>query len=255
MIGRRTKSSTYPIGMLTILTIVTCFLTSASAYALECWPTYDGVVCNIGGNNEWQWATYVYDPYEYDQSGSGYSGSGEEGSSESETNSSIDGNNDGEIDCHKDLTAMPNAPVKDSFGFRYDPFAFADGMEGIGYQEFHNGIDYAVPTGTGVYAALNGSVAEMVNAYAVDGGKGTLRGNFVRVNYKDGTQGVYLHLKSVSVSVGDPVSVGQKLGTSNNTGKTTGAHLHYSLWKHQSGGQVSDPDNFHDPAQKYDTCS
>ena len=39
----------------------------------------------------------------------------------------------------------------------------------------------------------------------------------------------YLHLDSLSVSVGQQVTKGQKLGVMGNTGNSFGAHLHFDV--------------------------
>lgn len=116
-----------------------------------------------------------------------------------------------------------------------------------------NGIDIGINTGVGVLAAQSGTVVEIEDSFAENQGSGN--GNFVRINYDDGTQGVYLHLKSAVVAVGDTVTLGQGIGISNNTGASNSPHLHYSIWKtHNHTGSASNLSNFHDPEQVHD-CS
>ena len=58
----------------------------------------------------------------------------------------------------------------------------------------------------------------------------TTMGNYVIIDYDDGTVGRYLHLKSVSVQAGWGVAAGDNIGESNATGRgITGPHLHYDF--------------------------
>ena len=77
-------------------------------------------------------------------------------------------------------------------------------------------------------------------------GQGTGNGNFVRISYDDGTEGVYLHLLSVYVGTGDGVAAGEQIGTSNDTGDSQGPHLHYT--------QYDDEDSAVDPTAEHDAC-
>ncbi len=95
-----------------------------------------------------------------------------------------------------------------------------------------------MPTGTPVCAAKDGVVEEELDEIPVKD-KSTPNGNFVRINYDDGTEGVFLHLESASVEKGDSVDAGDLVGTSNETGSTFGAHLHYTQYDDQ--GETVDP--------------
>jgi LysM repeat protein len=89
----------------------------------------------------------------------------------------------------------------------------------------HNGIDLArVPVGTAVLASAKGTVI-----LAKFGGYNGGYGNYVIVSHSNGTQTLYAHLNTVSVSKGDVVRQGQKLGGMGNTGRSTGPHLHFEV--------------------------
>jgi len=88
---------------------------------------------------------------------------------------------------------------------------------------FHRGIDIARPNGYTIKAADNGVVT-------FTGRDGTY-GNKVMVDHKNGYQTVYAHLSSISVSVGQTVPVGTKLGVMGSTGRSTGTHLHFEVLK------------------------
>lgn len=91
-----------------------------------------------------------------------------------------------------------------------------------------------------MYAAKEGVVQDVVDGYAV-GDRSTLNGNYVRVHYDDGTVGVYLHLKSAAVREGDSVDAGDLLGESNDTGRSSGPHLHYTQFDDLSRSGTQDP--------------
>lgn len=96
--------------------------------------------------------------------------------------------------------------------------------------KFHGGLDIAVPIGTYVSAAGEGKVS-------FAGRKGGY-GNVVIIEHPDGRQTRYAHLSSISVSVGDDVSMGQPIALSGSTGKSTGPHLHFEM---RENGVVVDP--------------
>lgn len=85
----------------------------------------------------------------------------------------------------------------------------------------HDGTDFAVPTGTGINAVLDGYVlwAKWNGAY----------GNEVRLAHSGGSQTCYAHLKSFSVKAGQTVKGGQRIGISDNTGNSSGPHLHFGF--------------------------
>ena len=89
----------------------------------------------------------------------------------------------------------------------------------------HNGIDYSVPNGTPVGAAVAGTVA----AVAFENGG---YGNYVKLSHVDGSKPYftyYAHLANAAVSPGQKVKAGTIVGFSNNTGASTGPHLHLGV--------------------------
>lgn len=96
----------------------------------------------------------------------------------------------------------------------------------------HNGIDFGVPNGTPVLAAANGSVDKVSFE---DGGYG----NYVKLKHVDGSSTYYTyyaHLMQANVSAGQTLQVGAVIGYSNNTGASTGPHLHFGLRKSDTSG-------------------
>ncbi len=93
-----------------------------------------------------------------------------------------------------------------------------------GEAEFHRGIDIAVPTGTAVQAAMDGTVAAAAydNAY----------GNYVILEDNNGYCIKYAHLATLGVSEGQTVGHGETIGTTGNTGSSSGSHLHLECLYH-----------------------
>ena len=85
----------------------------------------------------------------------------------------------------------------------------------------HNGVDIAVPIGTHVYSAIEGTV--ILAAYSESAG------NWVKVQNEEGWTVVMMHMDSLTVSQGQQVKKGDHLGYSGNTGRSTGPHLHLEV--------------------------
>jgi len=89
----------------------------------------------------------------------------------------------------------------------------------------HNGVDFGIPNGTPIMASVDGTVEKAEfenNGY----------GNFVKLSHMDGATKYYTyygHLQSFSVKVGQKVTAGTVIGLSNNTGASTGPHLHFGI--------------------------
>ncbi len=116
-----------------------------------------------------------------------------------------------------------NGPIASGFGGR---------DIGAGY-EYHPGIDIAVPEGTPIRAAADGTVA-LQQSEAESGGYG----NFTCVDHGGGLSTCYAHQSSFSVSLGDSVSQGEVIGYTGCTGYCLGPHLHFEV---RIYGQVTDP--------------
>ncbi len=74
------------------------------------------------------------------------------------------------------------------------------------------------------------------------------KANSVRVLHEDGTMAVYAHLQleSIQVHPGQPVSAGQHLANSGNTGFSSGPHLHFAIHHNAQQQLLSLPFKFTD---------
>lgn len=100
--------------------------------------------------------------------------------------------------------------VSSYYGYRINPVT--------GAEQFHRGVDIAVPTGTTVLAAMDGTVTTA----AYD----SYYGNYVVIEDSKGYCTKYAHMDTLSVSAGQAVKHGDTIGTTGNTGSSTGSHLH-----------------------------
>ena len=88
-------------------------------------------------------------------------------------------------------------------------------------QSTHEGLDFAVPTGTAI-AALNRGTVVLARPLFFEG-------NCVMIDHGQGLLSLYLHLSKIEVKEGDMVSSGQEIGLSGGTGRATGPHLHIAV--------------------------
>lgn len=100
----------------------------------------------------------------------------------------------------------------------------------------HTGIDFTVSTGTTVKAAGAGKV--------VTAGSGGSYGNQIVIKHADNTYSQYGHLSKISVSTGDRLKAGQKIGLSGATGNVSGPHLHFEIRTGPAYGSDIDPTAF-----------
>jgi murein DD-endopeptidase MepM/ murein hydrolase activator NlpD len=94
-------------------------------------------------------------------------------------------------------------------------------------------VDIAVPDGTPIYAAREGTVINVHHDFFRGAADAVMldQANVVEILHDDGTIGVYAHLhwESIRVQPGQSVRRGQYIADSGNTGATTGPHLHFAV--------------------------
>ena len=100
--------------------------------------------------------------------------------------------------------------VSSYYGYRINPVT--------GQEQFHRGVDIVVPTGTTVLAAMDGTVTTATYDASY--------GNYVVIEDSNGYCTKYAHMDTLSVSAGQTVTHGTTIGTTGNTGSSTGSHLH-----------------------------
>lgn len=89
----------------------------------------------------------------------------------------------------------------------------------------HHGVDYAAPSGTPVRAVADGVVTKRSYDKAA--------GNMLKIKHPGNLSSGYLHLRGFAkgIKVGTRVSQGQVIGYVGSTGRSTGPHLDFRLWK------------------------
>ncbi len=112
--------------------------------------------------------------------------------------------------------------ISSGFGNRFHP------IDKI--TKFHTGLDIAVPKGTRVDAAAEGTVV-------FAGPKGGY-GNLVIIRHPDGKETRYGHLQKILVNEGESVTSRQQIALSGSTGKSTGPHLHFEI---RENGEILNP--------------
>lgn len=87
----------------------------------------------------------------------------------------------------------------------------------------HNGIDFAVPVGSEVFASADGVIKAVAQSdYA---------GHYIVMSHKDGYETLYLHLEASLVKVGQNVKTGQVIAKTGTTGIVSGPVLHWEVRK------------------------
>lgn len=105
----------------------------------------------------------------------------------------------------------------------------------------HNGVDYAAPIGTPVLSVGDGEVTEAQYRGA--------NGNIVKIRHNGTYTTAYLHLNGFArgITPGTRVRQGEVIGYVGKTGRVTGVHLHYMIYKN---GQPVNPLNIDLPPSK-----
>ncbi len=115
--------------------------------------------------------------------------------------------------------------LSSGFGRRTDPFT--------GKIAYHEGVDFAGKTGTGVIAAASGVVTWAGERYGY--------GKMVELDHGNGYVTRYGHNKENSVQVGDVVDKGEVIALMGSSGRSTGPHVHYEVLRH---GKPVDPKKY-----------
>lgn len=103
-------------------------------------------------------------------------------------------------------------------GYRTDPIT--------GEISYHSGTDIAVPEGTPILAAADGTVTV---ANALDSWGGSY-GYYVKLDHGSGLTTLYAHCSSICVTMGQQVKAGEVIAYVGHTGRATGPHLHFEVY-------------------------
>lgn len=134
---------------------------------------------------------------------------------------------DRELSKQVGIAGMPVVKgwISSGYGVRTDPFT--------GRKSWHKGIDFAGRKGDAVVAVGPGVVTWS--------GRSQSYGNLVEIDHGDGVVTRYAHNQENKVKVGDLVQRGEVIAALGSTGRSTGPHLHFEVFKH---GRPVDPSSY-----------
>ena len=115
--------------------------------------------------------------------------------------------------------------ISSPFGMRTDPFTGARAM--------HEGVDVAGKEGANVIAVAGGVVTYT--------GERSGYGHMAEISHGDGFVTRYAHNKQNLVEPGDVVRKGEPVALMGSSGRSTGAHVHFEVYKH---GRPVDPASY-----------
>jgi murein DD-endopeptidase MepM/ murein hydrolase activator NlpD len=108
------------------------------------------------------------------------------------------------------------------YGRRTDPFT--------GKVAWHSGVDFAGKMDSKIVAVASGVI--------IESGERAGYGGTIKINHGSGFQTRYAHNKKNLVNLGDVVKKGQVIALMGSTGRSTGPHVHFEVYKY---GRPVDP--------------
>lgn len=115
--------------------------------------------------------------------------------------------------------------ITSGYGIRRDPFTRN--------ASFHSGIDIAGKHGDPIFAAADGTV--------ITAKRDPHKGNHIYIRHDYGWDTQYMHLSQIFVEQWETIKKGDKIGAMGSTGRSTGTHLHYEVWKN---GRTVNPSTY-----------
>lgn len=115
--------------------------------------------------------------------------------------------------------------LSSNYGNRLDPFT--------GKRAWHNGVDFAGREGSDIFAVASGVVSWSGERYGY--------GKMVEVAHGEGVTTRYAHNLENTVKVGDMVRRGEVIALMGNSGRSTGPHVHFEVFKN---GRPVDPASY-----------
>ena len=120
---------------------------------------------------------------------------------------------------------VKNGYMSSRFGWRTDPIT--------GKRAMHSGVDFAGKTGSEVVAVAAGVVTWT--------GKNAGYGNVVEISHGNDLVTRYAHNKQNLVAPGDIVRKGETIALMGSSGRVTGPHVHFEVYKN---GRSIDPSSY-----------
>jgi murein DD-endopeptidase MepM/ murein hydrolase activator NlpD len=105
--------------------------------------------------------------------------------------------------------------ISSGYGYREHPKS--------GQRQLHTGMDISLPPGTKVRATADGVAS--FSGWTVNSG------NVVVIEHGHGFSTAYAHNRENLIQVGERVKRYDAIAVSGSTGRSTGPHLHYEIWK------------------------
>lgn len=124
------------------------------------------------------------------------------------------------------------AGISSPFGMRHNPITDRN--------QPHQGVDFAVPVGTPVFAPYHGKIVRVVFEE-----QNARSGNAVYLVDDEGWSFGFMHLSSALVRDGERVRKGQQIASSGRSGRVTGPHLHFEA--RDPNGRPVDPVTLYPP--------
>lgn len=121
-----------------------------------------------------------------------------------------------------DAQPVLHPEISSYFGMRIDPVTGARNM--------HDGIDFTGKPGAAIMAAADGVVTFAADKQGY--------GRLIEINHGDDCYTRYAHSRLIFVKPGDVVKKGQVIALMGSSGRSTGTHLHFEVYKH---GRPVDP--------------
>lgn len=153
------------------------------------------------------------------------------GSDEKEETTDItDSSTSSTIDCPGNenfIKPIAGASVTSPYGNRKHPVT--------GVYKLHTGADLGASSGTSIKAMASGTITEVTRMH-------TAWGNRVVITHTGGKYAtMYAHMSSITVKKGQAIKQGEEVGKVGSTGYSTGAHLHFEVWKEAKESNTTDP--------------
>lgn len=129
------------------------------------------------------------------------------------------------LSCWQDESGLKNCLTQ---FFGRTSFAAAGAYSGKG----HNGVDFRAENGTPIFAAETGIIQGIGDTDI--GCKRASYGKWILIKHPNNLTTLYAHLSAISITLGQQVKRGERIGLSGQSGYATGPHLHFGVYASQA---------------------